>query len=86
MVLDEVPESVASEGNPERGLLESERRMAIWRTIQLLDADHRTVVVLHYYQDMSIAEIASLLEIPAGTVKSRLHTARKRIERTLDTA
>ena len=40
-----------------------------------LSADHRLVVVHAYYQRQSIAEIAAELEIPAGTVKSRLHYA-----------
>jgi RNA polymerase sigma-70 factor (ECF subfamily) len=40
-----------------------------------LSHDHRLVVVHAYYRGQSIAEIASELEIPAGTVKSRLHYA-----------
>jgi RNA polymerase sigma-70 factor (ECF subfamily) len=40
-----------------------------------LSADHRAVVVRAYYRGDSIAEIATALHIPAGTVKSRLHYA-----------
>ncbi|MEO7122932.1 MAG: sigma-70 family RNA polymerase sigma factor, partial [Lacisediminihabitans sp.] len=40
-----------------------------------LSPDHRAVVVRSYYQGQSTAEIAEALEIPDGTVKSRLHYA-----------
>lgn len=38
-----------------------------------LSSEHRAVVVRAYYQRLSVAEIAAALDIPAGTVKSRLH-------------
>ena len=41
-----------------------------------LSADQRAVLVLMYYRDLSVAEIAATLEISEGTVKSRLHYAR----------
>jgi RNA polymerase sigma-70 factor (ECF subfamily) len=40
-----------------------------------LSAEHRAVVVCAYYQGRSVAETASILDIPPGTVKSRLHYA-----------
>ena len=40
-----------------------------------LSEDHRAVVVSAYYQGHSVAETAEALDIPAGTVKSRLHYA-----------
>ena len=42
-----------------------------------LDPDKRVVMVLFYIEDQSIAEIASILGIPVGTVKSRLFSARR---------
>lgn len=44
---------------------------------------HRAVVHLFYREEMSVEEIASILEIPAGTVKSRLHHAREALRRQL---
>ena len=38
-----------------------------------LSTDHRTVIVRAYYGGLPVAEIAHELDIPAGTVKSRLH-------------
>ena len=48
-----------------------------------LDEDLRTVTVLYYYDDLSIAEISEILSIPEGTVKSRLSRARDKIFKIL---
>ena len=44
--------------------------------ISALPEKLRSVVYLYYYEEYAIAEIAVILELPLGTVKSRLHTAR----------
>ena len=44
-----------------------------------IDNDLRTVVVLYYYDDLSISQISEVLNIPEGTVKSRLSRARDKI-------
>jgi RNA polymerase sigma-70 factor (ECF subfamily) len=41
------------------------------------------VVVLYYINDLSIQEISEVLEIPAGTIKSRLYYARKQLKKHL---
>jgi RNA polymerase sigma-70 factor, ECF subfamily len=58
--------------------------LAIARALELLSPEMRSVAVLHYYQDLELTEIASVLEIPLGTVKSRLHAARQKLESLLD--
>lgn len=50
-------------------------RDAISRAMVRLDADHRIVVILRYWADLTVEEIAARLDVPAGTVKSRLHYA-----------
>jgi RNA polymerase sigma-70 factor (ECF subfamily) len=50
-------------------------RDAISRAMTRLDADHRIVVVLRYWADMTVDQIAERLDVPTGTVKSRLHFA-----------
>jgi RNA polymerase sigma-70 factor (ECF subfamily) len=51
-----------------------------------LSREHRAVVALRYYRDLPVDEIASRLDIPAGTVQSRLHYALKRLHASLDAA
>ena len=59
-----------------------------WRQIQqaiaTLPLSHRGVVVLYYIDDLSIQEIAEILNIPVGTVKSRLHYSRQALRKSLD--
>jgi RNA polymerase sigma-70 factor (ECF subfamily) len=54
------------------------------RAIRRLSVDHRTVLVLHHYADMSLERVAQVLEIPLGTVKSRLHHAMHAMRVALD--
>ncbi|MEV1011497.1 sigma-70 family RNA polymerase sigma factor [Streptomyces sp. NPDC049881] len=49
--------------------------LSVASCLESLSRPQRQVITLRYYMDLSVAEIASLLEIPAGTVKSRLHAA-----------
>jgi RNA polymerase sigma-70 factor (ECF subfamily) len=49
-----------------------------------LDVASREVLTLHFLEEFSVAEIAGILEIPDGTVKSRLHRARSELRRILD--
>jgi RNA polymerase sigma-70 factor (sigma-E family) len=53
--------------------------------IRRLDEDLRSVVVLHYLADLPVDEVAAILEIPVGTVKSRLSRARNTLATRLRT-
>ena len=48
-----------------------------------LSIDHRAVVVLHHYLDLPIDEVADVVGVPAGTVRSRLHHAMPDAEKTV---
>jgi RNA polymerase sigma-70 factor (ECF subfamily) len=43
------------------------------RAIRTLDANHRQILALRFYADLQLDEIAELIDVPIGTVKSRLH-------------
>jgi RNA polymerase sigma factor (sigma-70 family) len=53
--------------------------------IRRLEEDLRSVVVLHYLADLPVDEVAAILDIPAGTVKSRLSRARTALAARLRT-
>jgi RNA polymerase sigma-70 factor (ECF subfamily) len=57
---------------------------SIRRAFLRLDADKRTILILHHVEERPIAEIASLLGIPEGTAKWRLHAARGALTRALE--
>lgn len=58
-----------------------------WRLVQQavlsLPLSHRGVVVLYYVNDLSLQEISEILDIPVGTVKSRLHYGRQALKKHL---
>lgn len=57
---------------------------ALRTAIHCLPDELRLPVLLHYFSDLSIKEVARVLEIPPGTVKSRLFTARARLASALE--
>lgn len=69
---------------PERSDAAPEHDDRLVRALASLSADHRTVVVGRYYLDWSEAELAAALDIPAGTVKSRLSRALEQLARHLE--
>lgn len=56
----------------------------IRKAITALQLNQRVVVVLYYINDLSLQEISDILEIPVGTVKSRLHYGRQALRKSLD--
>lgn len=59
-------------------------REALKRAFDRLSIEQRTLLVLHHLERRPLAAIAEVLGIPEGTAKSRLHTARAALERTLE--
>ena len=55
----------------------SDVRDQLSRALAHLSLEHRTVVVLHHYSGLSLAEVAEIVGVPYGTVGSRLHHAMK---------
>jgi RNA polymerase sigma-70 factor (ECF subfamily) len=76
----EVPDSFE---NPERYLKNQELQREIKESLNTLSFKHRQVVVLKDLQGFTYKEIADILDIPLGTVKSRLNTARRRLQKKL---
>lgn len=58
-------------------VIAQEEAKRIAAAVKSLPVKQRTVVVLYYYRECSVSEIAGMLGVLEGTVKSRLHTARK---------
>lgn len=57
---------------------------SIRQAIMTLPVQQRLVVALYYINDLSVQEISEVLEVPAGTIKSRLYYARKQLKKLLD--
>jgi RNA polymerase sigma factor (sigma-70 family) len=63
----------------------SELQSAIQHAIDSLPPSQRMTVILYYLNDLSLKEIAYILDCPVGTVKSRLHYGREQLKRQLQT-
>lgn len=66
-----------------RSVAQEELHEIVARALDMLSFDHRVVVVLYYLNEFSVEEIAQILDCPVGTVKSRLHYARRRLKELL---
>jgi RNA polymerase sigma-70 factor (ECF subfamily) len=71
---------------PESAAEHTELRETIHEAIDSLPFGQRVVIVLHYLNGMSLAEIAEVLDCPVGTVKSRLYHARQNLKEKLEQA
>lgn len=59
------------------------RDLAVRDAVERLPKRLRDIVVLHYFADLSVEQVARAVHRPAGTVKQRLHEARKHLAVTL---
>jgi len=67
------------QASPEEAVIHNENEAAIWCELNKLNERHRIVIILRYFQELSIAEISEILDVNEGTIHSRLHNARERL-------
>jgi RNA polymerase sigma-70 factor (ECF subfamily) len=83
--LEEIAEWLSSgvKFSPQYITEQDDESKRIQAAIAKLSLPHRVVVVMYYINDLSLHEIAEILEIPEGTVKSRLHYGRRALRNQL---
>jgi RNA polymerase sigma-70 factor (ECF subfamily) len=74
----------AADDGPSERALAAERRELVLRAIGSLPGEFREIIILRDMQDHAYEEIAEQLEIPVGTVRSRLHRARSELRARLE--
>ncbi len=72
--------------SPHAATLQTETRSLIWAALERLPDEQRTTLILSLYEELKYREIADVLDIPLGTVKSRLHTGMARLREELKDA
>jgi RNA polymerase sigma-70 factor (ECF subfamily) len=72
-----------SKRDPERVAEDREQRELLKRAIDGLPDSHRVVVILYYLESLSVSEVAYVLGVPEGTVKSRLYYAREKLRKAI---
>ncbi|QRN86656.1 sigma-70 family RNA polymerase sigma factor [Clostridia bacterium] len=74
----------SEESTPEERIENKELGVLMQDTIAKLKEDHREILLMREYQELSYEEIAKILEISVGTVKSRIYRARKDLKALLN--
>ncbi len=73
----------AGPAHPEEIVIQREAQGALWGAVGALGEKHRLPVLLFYEHELPVAEIARVLDLPIGTVLSRLHSAREKLRLAL---
>lgn len=74
---------VSDERNPEAHSVAESARALVWRGLKRLTAISREIIILRDIQGLSLDEVAAVLKIPTGTIKSRSNRARLELARVL---
>jgi RNA polymerase sigma-70 factor, ECF subfamily len=85
--LEDLVDWLSSGGNsPHEHAEKTEDWEQVQQALQALPLQQRVVVVLYYLSDLSVNEISEILEVPSGTVKSRLHYGRLGLKKLIGIA
>ena len=85
VLLDEIPDSPDEfEGSPDDLLIRREHETEFMNLLNQLPLPQRSVLLLHFIEDFSLEEIARITETQLGTVKSRMHYAKKSLRKLLE--
>jgi RNA polymerase sigma-70 factor (ECF subfamily) len=85
VLFDEVPESAAGfEDGPDDLLIRQEQEAGFMKLLDQLPLPQRSVLLLHFVEDFSLEEIVRITETQLGTVKSRLHYAKRALRKLLE--
>jgi len=86
ILFDEIPESPDEfENSPDDLLIRHEQETEFMNLLNQLPLPQRSVLLLHFVEDFSLEEISRITETQLGTVKSRLHYAKKSLRKLLET-
>jgi len=85
ILFDEIPESADEfEDSPDDLLIRREQEIEFMNLLNQLPLPQRSVLLLHFVEDFSLEEIARITETQIGTVKSRLHYAKRALRKLLE--
>jgi RNA polymerase sigma-70 factor, ECF subfamily len=83
-VIAELPGTDLALDNPARGFESQELRSYLHTAIENLDENYRLLISLRYQNELAYEEIASMLNLPLGTVKTGLFRAKEQLRRALE--
>ena len=85
ILFDEIPDAPGEvEDGPDELLIRREQETEFMNLLNQLPPPQRSVLLLHFIEDFSLEEIARITETQLGTVKSRMHYAKKSLRKLLE--
>jgi len=85
IILIEEYEEIHSNGNGLSNIdLEIPRNVDLYNAIDKLDLRSKSIIILKYFEDMTIMQISEILDTPQGTVKSNIHRTLKKLKNELE--
>ena len=75
---------ISKEDSPEENLLRDERLSTLYNCIRLLQPAEQEVLILHYFSNLPLREIALILNVTPGSIKTRVFRARKNLKNLME--
>ncbi len=82
--LEQAAKAIPPAPTPEERLYEREQRRTLQRLLLRLPTSQRAAILLYYYEELPVAEVARALGVPEGTVKTWLYRGREHLRRWLE--
>jgi RNA polymerase sigma-70 factor (ECF subfamily) len=83
LLADQVPDHPSSSLGPEEAFVDAEERKKLAQVLDLMALEKRALFVMFELDEMPCEQIATILDVPVGTVHSRLHAARREFQDAL---
>jgi RNA polymerase sigma-70 factor, ECF subfamily len=78
-ILGSVQHDHQQENGPEEAIARREDKQLVWKSVSELDDKHRLPLILYYFHDLPVDEIAEVLDLPKATIYSRLQAGRDKV-------
>ena len=82
-LLDEIIDKTASNENPFEDARQQQEAALIKQALRTLSTDHREILHVAFYEELSYPEISKLIGIPVNTVKTRVYYAKQQLKKSL---
>jgi RNA polymerase sigma-70 factor (ECF subfamily) len=82
--LDDIPEPMSNLPSPQEQIIKNEVTTKLYQTIKQLPLKYQTVISLYYWQEQSYEEIAEIMNVPLGTVRTWLKRAKDALKEELN--
>lgn len=82
--LDDIPEPVSNFPSPQEKAIKNESASELHQAVKKLSLKYQTVISLYYWQDQTYEEIAEIMQIPIGTVRTWLKRAKEQLKEELN--